>query len=46
VVFAGFDMSSEGCSQDPGRMDAIRLFKTPETKSQLKSWLGLTAQVT
>jgi hypothetical protein len=45
VVFAGFKMSSDGYSQDPGRMDSIRLFKTPETKSQLKSWLGLTAQV-
>jgi hypothetical protein len=45
AVFAGFNISSERFSQNPGRMDSIRMFETPETKSQLKSWLGLTAQV-
>jgi hypothetical protein len=32
LIFAGFNMSSEGCAQDPGRMDAIRKFQKAESK--------------
>jgi hypothetical protein len=40
LIFAGFDMSAEGLAQDLGTMDAIRKFRKPESKQQLKSWLG------
>ena len=46
LVFAGIQVSSEGYSMDPARLDAVKNFPRPHTNKELQQWLGLcTGQI-
>ena len=41
MIFAGIQVSSEGYSIDPARLDTIREYRRPRTNKELQQWLGL-----
>ena len=41
LIFAGIQVSSEGYSIDPARLDAIREYRRPRTNKELQQWQGL-----
>ena len=44
VMFAGLRITEDGCTTDPERMDAVRHFPRPETRTQVMQLLGLCQQ--
>ena len=45
VEFAGFRISKDDIEPLPRYLDAIRLFPTPRSSTDIKSWFGLINQV-
>ena len=45
VHFAGFEITSTGVKPLPKYIDAIRLFPTPSSLTDVRAWFGLTNQV-
>ena len=44
VIFAGMNLSSKGCSQDPHKMRALLDLPAPENIKQVQSLIGAIAQ--
>ena len=44
IRFAGYMVSNEGVTIDPKKVEAIRLFKTPQNVTDMKAFIGVAVQ--